>query len=539
MSSKRKFSSYGTIITACDYFAPRIELIERGKKLLIGNEKRGNYITVWASRQSGKSTTLNEIEYAIKRESKDFHVVSISAECYGPDSNILDVMNSIIKRISNDIKMELHSEVKKKFPTIKKQSEFVDFFTSEYLPKKLILIIDEFDRMEDDIISELTHYFRLIYLDSVKNKANKPLLHSLALIGIRSVLGIENQKGSPFNVQNSLRIPHLTYDEVNLMFHEYMEEHGQIVEQDVIDKLFHETQGQPGLISWFGELLTVTYNETKDKPITMKNWHRVYAWTHGIPNNNTLNLISKVRTNKKAEELVLNLFQTKEKFVFEFENKTMNYLFLNGIIKPEEGVGQDGLPKLFIKFTCQFIHRRLFEYYSHQLVEKGRNLISDPFMDMSNVYGDDFVNVDELIKLFQEYISKNKDKLFKDAPRRKTDLSIYEAVYHFHFFSFLEQFLQTTNNSIHPEFPTGNGKIDLLIKNGNKIKGIELKSFMNMVELEKSKRQAAEYAKSLGISKITLLVFIESDIPADKKIEIETSFFDNDIEVQPRFIQVS
>jgi hypothetical protein len=36
----------------------------------------------------------------------------------------------------------------------------------------------------------------------------------MALIGVRAVLGVENVKGSPFNVQRSVHIPNLTHDEV-------------------------------------------------------------------------------------------------------------------------------------------------------------------------------------------------------------------------------------------------------------------------------------------------------------------------------------
>ena len=83
----------------------------------------------------------------------------------------------------------------------------------------------------------------------------------MALIGVRSVLGIENKRGSPFNVQRSLHIPNLTKGEVFQMYQWYERESGQQVEEAVIERVYDETQGQPGLVSWLGELLTETYNE--------------------------------------------------------------------------------------------------------------------------------------------------------------------------------------------------------------------------------------------------------------------------------------
>ena len=59
------------------------------------------------------------------------------------------------------------------------------------------------------------------YVEGLENYSQEEkdyLLHGLALIGVRAVLGVENVKGSPFNVQRSLHIPNLTHDEVVYLF---------------------------------------------------------------------------------------------------------------------------------------------------------------------------------------------------------------------------------------------------------------------------------------------------------------------------------
>jgi len=73
---------------------------------------------------------------------------------------------------------------------------------------------DEFDALSEEAISGLADLFRNIYV-SRQYEGNKAtdereyLLHAVALIGVRSVLGIENKRGSPFNVQRGLHIPNL------------------------------------------------------------------------------------------------------------------------------------------------------------------------------------------------------------------------------------------------------------------------------------------------------------------------------------------
>jgi len=107
------------------------------------------------------------------------------------------------------------------------------------------------------MIDLMVAQFRELYLDRQNN-----WLHGLALVGVRAVLGIENQRGSPFNVQRSLKVPNLTYEEVKELYRQYQAESKQPIEATVVDQIYHSTKGQPGLVSWFGELLTETYNQT-------------------------------------------------------------------------------------------------------------------------------------------------------------------------------------------------------------------------------------------------------------------------------------
>jgi hypothetical protein len=147
-----------------------------------------------------------------------------------------------------------------------------------------------------------------------QNQTNKStaeknyLLHGLALIGVRAVLGVENIKGSPFNVQRSVHIPNLTHDEVVYLFDWYQREQTQKIEPDVVERIWYEFKGQPGLTCWFGELLTETYNTAPSQPITMALFEGVYAAALNLlPNNNILNLISKAK-QEPYKPYVLEIF---------------------------------------------------------------------------------------------------------------------------------------------------------------------------------------------------------------------------------------
>jgi hypothetical protein len=107
--------------------------------------------------------------------------------------------------------------------------------------------------------------------------------------------------------------PNLTHDEVVYLFNWYQQEKGQSIEPDVIERIWYEFQGQPGLTCWFGELLTETYNQATDQPITMSYFEGVYADALNLlPNNNILNLISKAK-QEPYKSLFWNCFKPKRK----------------------------------------------------------------------------------------------------------------------------------------------------------------------------------------------------------------------------------
>ncbi len=144
---------------------------------------------------------------------------------------------------------ELTEHLNLKNLTIDTLENFHRLFKRGILDKPLILILDEFDALDSAVIARLVAIFRHIY-NSRRNQMDKPsaekdyLLHSLALIGVRAALGVENVKGSPFNVQRSVHIPNLTHDEVVYLFDGYQRETGESIQPDVVERILYEFKGQ-------------------------------------------------------------------------------------------------------------------------------------------------------------------------------------------------------------------------------------------------------------------------------------------------------
>jgi hypothetical protein len=525
----RRFWSYGPVNPNLHYFAPRKDLIETAFNLLIGDDPRqgGHFVTVWAPRQTGKSwIMLQVLEQFRKNKShpsgfsgEGIDVVKVDLDLPQHDNDIDSIANSI----ANDI----FSELGRDNPGIHSLKQFSDLFSCKNLEKPLVLIIDEFDALPKDAITQLTRIFRNIYMQRQK-ELGKPfnkrryLLHGLALIGIRGALGIESDKGSPFNIQQSLHIPNLSNEEVRDMFCWYEKERHQQILPVVKERLFHETQGQPGLTCWLGELLTQGFEDYSNdftRSIGLNEFESVLAAaTDALPNNNILNIISKA-IEESNRSLILEMFQTREKLAFRFDDPSINSLYLNGILDKEKADHH----RYYLRFSSPFVQKRLFNYFSREFF-RDLGQIVEPFTNLDHVFTPKHLEVYQLMQLYQVYLNKNSSWLFKKAPRRK-DLRIYEAIFHFNLYAYLDQFLRNRDCVLIPEFPTGNGKIDLLIQYKDHTYGIELKSFTDQAGYQKALKQAAKYCNQLGLKEIYLVTFVES-LKKDLIQSLETPFKD-------------
>ncbi len=526
----RKFSSYGPVDPELYYCVPRQELVDFAYQQVLGDnpDKGGHYITVWASRQTGKTWIMREVFIKIQKNNQfDVVIMPLQYPSYLTDVN----------RVVRLIALELMEKLGIEHLAVNTLEDFYQLFKRGILRKPLILIFDEFDGLAEPVIAELVTFFRNIY-HSRHNQMDKStsekdyLLHGMALIGVRTALGVENIKGSPFNIQRSVHIPNLSHEEVTDLFSQYQQESGQSIEPEVVERIWYEFQGQPGLTCWFGELLTETYNKTAEKPIIMANFEGVYTALDLLPNNNILNLISKAK-QESYKPFVLDLFQTETKIQFTYHDPIINFLYMNGVVSVEKVSSGEN----YVKFPCPYVQKQLFNYFARELFHEMGRLYS-PFEDLADAITDDSLNIRGLLQRYEQYLQANRQLVLKNAPRRN-DLRVYEAVFHFHLYLYLTNFLRSYKAQVHPEFPTGNGKIDLLIRHAGQLFGLELKSFADKRQYRQALAQAAKYGKQLGLSEIWLGLFIEA-VDDQNRQRFEADHTDNKtgVIVHPVFVQI-
>lgn len=500
----RTFSSYGPINKKLHYHAPRTELIDQITAQMRGNPEKhksgleGHYITVWAPRQTGKTWLMQEAMMRLRAET-EYDVAIISMQRATLETSYETVLDIFVDGLQKRLDYEL--------PAVSSWQDLSRLFERGNLKRPLILFIDEFDALEQQFIDRFAVLFRDIYIrcadQIIAGEEPDYLLHSLALIGVRSVLGVESSSGSPFNTQRNVHIPNLTSDEVRGIFQSYQEESGQAIEPTVVEQIYEEFRGQPGLTCWFGEQLTEQFNEHRET-ITQRDFDIVYsASLQVLPNNNIVNIISKAKLPVYRPQ-VLKMFQTDRKQPFYYDDPATNFLYMNGVVDFEV---EDGTER-YMRFPSPFVQRRLFNFFAVELFQSPAQLY-DPLMDLTPVIDENRIDIVALMRVYEAYLLKNQEGLFRGVPRRAVDHRPYEAVYHFNLYMYLTQFLQSFDGDVVPEFPTGNGKVDLVLRYAGQVYGIEVKSFLNRHEYKKAIGQAARYAKKLQRTKIWLLFFIE------------------------------
>ncbi|MCP4402899.1 MAG: hypothetical protein GY801_37055 [bacterium] len=502
----RHFHSYGPVDCTQHFCVPRAELVEKCVDTIVDDPvKGGHFFTIWAPRQAGKTWIMRQVVKKIEEKYLNrFLVKTLSMQAVVMDDD--DPEHAFLKKVPLIFERGFGLQ---RLPVPEDWEHFERLFAKQQLfDRPVLLFIDEFDNLPAHIIDRLVSLFRDIYL-----RREEYLLHGLALIGVRAVLGVESRRGSPFNIQRSLHVPNLTLEEVKDMYHQYQEESGQKIQSEVIETVYSVTHGQAGLVSWFGELLTETYNPGPKQAIDMNTWKLVWLQARTVEVNNTLtNLIVKARA-PEYREFLASLFSHAE-IPFSFHTPLHNYLYLHGIIKPQTITEPTGELNNVCRFSSPFIQHCLYDALSEELLRDTSTVLALQALDeLNDVFEGSSLNLGALLTRYKEYLGRLKAKglnPWKEQPRRKEDLHLTEAVGHFHLYAWLKDAVGD-RCVVSPEFPTGNGKVDIHMKCAEKRGIIEVKSFRSMSAFKRDKLQAAGYAKELQFDAVTIAVFLPLD----------------------------
>jgi hypothetical protein len=472
----KSFNTSGPNIPSKHYTLERSALLIQGVNLVI-NER---YFTIWAPRQTGKSTYFRLLKTEIEKEG--FQVMHVNLENFKEES-LATLMTY------------LQDEAISQWNIILKGSTFGDFFNELRMctDRRLVLIVDEIEGLNPDLFGQFLHTIRNLY-----HSRETHCLKSTILVGVSNIVGVVSDNASPFNIADNLNVPYFTLKELRELIGQHTTETGQIFAPEVIDKIFDITAGQPGLANGFAYQLVERYPNSAI--IDMAAYYSVEDWyTTEAIDKNIANILNKAQEHRSFVE---SLLFADSDIPFIIDREATKALYTNGVIRK----GADGL----IEFWVPLYKKRLFQaFYPYTNGEQGEIRASLDTFTFFDTEGN--LDIPKLINLYKTYAAKRGFKVFieKNSKGRKV---LKESGLIYSFETFLAAFVAEAEGRSYREADAGLGKSDLIIYLNNREYLFETKKYYSPSKFRNGKKQLAHYARGLGLDKAVYLVFTPKHI---------------------------
>ena len=482
----REFNTAGPCNPKLHYTVLREDLIVQGKEKV----RKGRYFTLFAPRQSGKTTYFQLLSQALKAE--NFIPIWITFE---------DLKSATKEVFYQDLNHQLHHALQKYKITsesqITNQVDLRNLFEG-IQHKSIVLIIDEFEGIPAIVLSEVMHAFRRMY-----HQKEDHALHSLLLIGVSTIAELVTSEASPFNIVEELQISYFTESEVTHLIKEYVNESGQQFDTQVIKAIYDNTKGQPGLVCALAAHLLQT---VPHRTVTMEDFGGTldYFLTAKY-NKNILNIIQK---SKEKQDFMYRLLFGDQAMDFNIYHQDIAYLYANGVIDNIKAVVGIPVP-LYSKCIISAFRPMVNGERSHYGLKV--NTSFEEYMQ------DNGLNMHAILNKYTQYIRKRGFKAF-DTKKLK------EGAWHYSLDGFINFFIEALEGHTFTEVPSGAGRTDILIVYKTYRYLIETKVFSNNTLLKRGKGQLAEYLKSEDLEEGYYVVF--SSLHTDQ----DTLYFEDTIQ---------
>lgn len=486
----RYFNTSGPNTPAEHYTLMREVLVAAGIKKV----KRERYFTIWAPRQTGKSTYFRLLAEVLK--TIDYIVVHVNVE--GKiDSTEEFLCEYICEDIYKQTDIRLHSTNVNHL--LKEMSQF---------GQKTVFIVDEIEQVNPEMFNKFMHTIRAYYHNRIQHN-----LKSVILVGVANIMGIIQDNASPFNIADNFDIPYLTEPETFELYAQHEAESGQLFENSVKKQIHYITAGQPGLVNGFALQLT---EKNEEKPVLdYADYLKVEDWyLYKAIDKNVANIMNKAKNEQHLMESLL--FSDVERR-FDIDNQAQRYLHINGLITWNESGN--------IAFWVPLYKKRLQKYFYPHLNGESKTITEN--LDFDDYYTPETgLNMDKMIREYQAYAKRRGFRYFITYDENGAEKGLREAALVYSFETYIQSFLQVAKGKSYLEAHVALGRSDLIINIQNQKIVIEAKLFSDSTKFKDGKPQLAYYVKSLGLTEGVYLVFVKNTVNNPKIIE-SIEFFED------------
>ncbi len=462
----RIFNTSGPCDPARHYTVMREGLVAQGQRLV----EQGRYFTLFAPRQSGKTTYFQLLFRQLSQQGYLPIWISFESLKTATRAQFYKTLHWYLQSEFAQVGIQIEQP-------IENQIDLQMYLAQASLQSApLVLVIDEFEDIPEVVKSEVLHTFRALY-----QKRDHHKLHSVLLVGVSSLAQLVVSSASPFNIVDQLAIPYFSLDEVQELVAQYVSESGQPFDATVIQAIYENTSGQPGLVSALCDHLVTQVVTDPTQPVTMAAFYPTLQYfLTKRQDKNILNIIEKAR---EKLDFMLRLLFSNTPISFTIDHPDIAYLYAHGVIDEAEGQVIIPVPlyhKRLITALRPLVNGEASEYFSAH--EK-----------LSDYAQGDRLQINAIIDKYRDYVQRRGFQAF-DTEHLK------EGAWHYSLDGFINFFIERLGGQTFVEVPSGRGRTDILILYRGHKYIIETKIFIDASYFEHGKSQLADYLASEGLA---------------------------------------
>jgi hypothetical protein len=305
---RRFFEDSGMVNPEEAYFVPLDNVTNRKKQDIQTMIDRGRYFSIFAPRQSGKTTFFEEICTHLHND-PTYTAIILSFEQYTELTKAQFyalIEKALYRQLINRLK-EVGCEKIEAVQQFLGFHRLIDHISFSQLFeelnriiqfKKIIIFIDEFDGIPLRELGNFLTSLRNLYQKYKKVKAKA--LYSVGLVGIRNITKLVVGGVSPFNIADQVTLPPFSLENVRSLYAQYTEETNQPFTEEAIKKVHQETAGQPWLVNRLGTILTLDIKPVTIEPIDEQDVEKALQALLKERNNHFDNLYEKAKIYKET-----------------------------------------------------------------------------------------------------------------------------------------------------------------------------------------------------------------------------------------------
>ncbi|NIM16246.1 MAG: AAA family ATPase [Candidatus Aminicenantes bacterium] len=441
----RIFEKSGSVNPEASYHVHLENVVNTDNQDIKTMVDRGRYFSIFAPRQSGKTTFLKRICEQLHTDPTYVAVIlcfedyknldktefysEIEADLYEQLINRLREVRcektEAVEQLLNGHRLTSHISFRQLFEKLNRIIQF----------KKIVIFIDEFDGIPFKELENFLTSLRKLYIKTkdIEQKA----LYSVGLIGIRNITKLVVGGVSPFNIADQVDLPPFSLKNVRDLYAQYTEETNQPFTKEAIKKVYEETAGQTWLVNRLGTILTVKLKPGTVEPIDEKDVEKAIQILLLERNDHFDNLYEKAKLHK--ETFIEIIFDHVEYNQYDEEQ---SWLEQYGLIKNRDGHA------VVANNIYNTIHVKAFfkEVKAYETISIKEYALPGDRLDMKRI-----------LLNFEKYISRIGVGAFYRQGKP------YEKAGQFLLTAWLYQFVRGGEGELHYEVRSGLGRMDIFL----------------------------------------------------------------------------